>query len=94
MANPPRRPTNPMSAAEAAFKPIKKPAAPVREPLAAPNIRELVSLRIDRAVLDHFQEDGPGWQDRINDTLRRAISKNRPTPRTNDQTTTERGPHL
>ncbi|MER9070675.1 BrnA antitoxin family protein [Mesorhizobium sp. M0902] len=75
MANPPRRPTNPMSAAEAAFKPIKKPAAPVRVPSAAPNIRELVSIRIDRAVLDHFQEDGPGWQDRINDTLRRAISK-------------------
>ncbi|MER8370522.1 BrnA antitoxin family protein [Mesorhizobium sp. M0306] len=75
MANPPRRPTNPMAAAEAAFKPIKKPAVPVRETAAAPNVRELVSIRIDRAVLDHFQEDGPGWQDRINDTLRRAISK-------------------
>ncbi|RUU77211.1 hypothetical protein EOD00_37115, partial [Mesorhizobium sp. M7A.T.Ca.TU.009.01.3.1] len=24
-------------------------------------------------VLDHFQEDGPGWQDRINDALRQAI---------------------
>jgi len=23
-----------------------------------------VSLRIDRDVLDFFQEDGPGWQDR------------------------------
>ncbi|TIL97319.1 MAG: hypothetical protein E5Y64_31505 [Mesorhizobium sp.] len=75
MANPPRRPTNPMAAAEAAFKPIKKPAAPVRELSAGPNVRELVSIRIDRAVLDHFQEDGPGWQDRINDTLRRTISK-------------------
>ncbi|RWP23087.1 BrnA antitoxin family protein [Mesorhizobium sp.] len=75
MANPPRRPTNPMAAAEAAFKPVKKPAASVREPSAAPNVRELVSIRIDRAVLDHFQEDGPGWQDRINDTLRRTISE-------------------
>jgi uncharacterized protein (DUF4415 family) len=73
MANPPRRPTNPMTAAEAAFKPVKKPAAPVREPSAAPGVRELVSIRIDRAVLDHFQEDGPGWQDRINDALRQAI---------------------
>lgn len=73
MANPPRRPTNPVAAAEAAFKPIKKPAAPVREPSAAPNVRELVSIRIDRAVLEHFQQDGPGWQDRINDTLRRTI---------------------
>ncbi|TIM45121.1 MAG: hypothetical protein E5Y55_14235 [Mesorhizobium sp.] len=75
MANPPRRPTNPMAAAEAAFKPIKKPAAPVREPSAAPNVRELVSIRIDRAVLEHFQQDGPGWQDRINDTLRRTNFK-------------------
>jgi uncharacterized protein (DUF4415 family) len=64
-----------MAAAEAAFKPIKKPAAPVREPSAAPSIRELVSIRIDRAVLDYFQEDGPGWQDRINDALRKVITQ-------------------
>ncbi|WP_421914642.1 BrnA antitoxin family protein [Mesorhizobium sp.] len=75
MANPPRRPTNPMAAAEAAFKPVKKPApAPVREASAAPNVRELVSIRIDRSVLDYFQEDGPGWQDRINDALRQLVS--------------------
>ena len=65
--------TNPMAAAEAAFKPVKKPSAPIREPSSAPNVRELVSIRIDRAVLDHFQEDGPGWQDRINDALRRLV---------------------
>ena len=40
-----------------------------------PNAKELVSLRIDRDVLDHFQEDGPGWQDRINDALRKAAGK-------------------
>jgi uncharacterized protein (DUF4415 family) len=74
MATPPRRPTNPMTAAEAAFKPIKKPAAPIREAAAAPNVRELVSIRIDRAVLDYFQEDGPGWQDRINDALRQLVA--------------------
>ena len=74
MATPPRRPTNPMEAAEAAFKPIKKPAPPIREAAAAPNVRELVSIRIDRAVLDHFQEDGPGWQDRINDALRQLVA--------------------
>ncbi|TPI21368.1 BrnA antitoxin family protein [Mesorhizobium sp. B4-1-1] len=73
MATPPRRPTNPMAAAEAAFKPVKKPATPIREPATAPNVRELVSIRIDRAVLDHFQEDGPGWQDRINDALRQIV---------------------
>ncbi|MEZ2329217.1 BrnA antitoxin family protein [Mesorhizobium sp. RCC_202] len=74
MATPPRRPTSPMAAAEAAFKPAKKPAPPIREPAAAPNVRELVSIRIDRAVLDHFQEDGPGWQDRINDALRQIVA--------------------
>ena len=74
MTTPPRRPTNPMAAAEAAFKPVKKPPAPQREPSAALNARELVSIRIDRAVLDHFQEDGPGWQDRINDALRRVVA--------------------
>ncbi|ESX13065.1 BrnA antitoxin family protein [Mesorhizobium sp. M0179] len=74
MATAPRRPTNPMEAAEAAFKPVKKPAPPIREPSAAPNVRELVSIRIDRAVLDHFQEDGPGWQDRINDALRQLVA--------------------
>ncbi|TPI64524.1 BrnA antitoxin family protein [Mesorhizobium sp. B3-1-7] len=73
MATPPRRPTNPMAAAEAAFKPVKKTATPIGEPATAPNVRELVSIRIDRAVLDHFQEDGPGWQDRINDALRQIV---------------------
>ena len=62
-----------MAAAEAAFKPVKKPATPVREPSAAPNARQLVSIRIDRAVLDYFQDGGPGWQDRINEALRQAI---------------------
>jgi uncharacterized protein (DUF4415 family) len=75
MATPPRRPTNPFAAAEAVFKPAKKPVeAPPRQPSAAPNVRELVSIKIDRAVLDHFQEDGPGWQDRINDALRQLVA--------------------
>ena len=75
MATTPRRPTNPLDAAEAAFKPVKKPAPPPRPASAAPNVRELVSIRIDRAVLDYFQEDGPGWQDRINDALRTFVHK-------------------
>jgi uncharacterized protein (DUF4415 family) len=32
--------------------------------------KELVTLRIDRDVLDRFRADGPGWQTRLNDTLR------------------------
>ena len=71
-----RRPRDPRTAAEAAFKaattkPLDMPAP---KP-AVPNAKELVSLRIDRDVLDYFQEDGPGWQDRINDALRKAAGK-------------------
>lgn len=71
-----RRPINPFEAAEAAFKPAKKAAPPPAKPVsAAPEARETVSIRLDRAVLDHFQEDGPGWQDRINEALREIVSK-------------------
>ena len=31
--------------------------------------RRDVTLRIDRDVLDFFQADGPGWQERINQAL-------------------------
>ena len=34
-----------------------------------------VTWRIDRDLLDHFQADGPGWQDRINAALRKAAGK-------------------
>lgn len=40
-----------------------------------PGATELVSLRIPRDVLDHFQEDGPGWQDRIIAALRKMAGK-------------------
>ena len=62
-----------MDAAEALFKPAKQAAAPAAERPPLPNSRELVSLKIDSDVLAFFQEDGPGWQDRINDTLRLAM---------------------
>jgi uncharacterized protein (DUF4415 family) len=42
---------------------------------ALPSVKEMVSLRIDQDVLEHFQEGGPGWQDRINDALRKAAGK-------------------
>jgi uncharacterized protein (DUF4415 family) len=71
-----RRMADPRSAAEAAFKSVttKKPPEPAPMPRGAslPNAKEMVSLRIDRDVLDHFQADGPGWQDRINAALRKA----------------------
>ena len=76
MADRPRRTSDPRDRAEAAFKAATpKPAdLPSAKP-AVPHAKELVSLRIDRDVLDHFQEDGPGWQDRINDALRKAAGK-------------------
>ena len=73
MASPPRGPVNPMDAAEALFKPAKRPAAPAFVAPAVPNAKELVSIRIDSAILEYFQNDGPGWQDRLNDTLRAAL---------------------
>jgi len=69
-----RRPLNPMDAAEALFAPAKKTVAPAREAPAIPNTRELVSIKIDSTVLEYFQKDGPGWQDRINDVLRDAMA--------------------
>jgi uncharacterized protein (DUF4415 family) len=51
-----------------------KPAALAKRS-TVPNAEELVSLRIDRDILDHFQDAGPGWQDRINDALRKVIGK-------------------
>ncbi|MDF2809165.1 MAG: hypothetical protein K0S56_196 [Microvirga sp.] len=63
-------------AAEAAFKtattkPVEAPPKAEKAP-ALPGIKEQITIRIDRDVLDHFQEDGPGWQDRINAALRKA----------------------
>jgi len=74
-----RRGSDPRQAAEAAFKaattkPIAAPD-PMPKPPSLPGIKELVSLRIDRDVLDYFQEQGPGWQDRINAALRKAAGK-------------------
>ena len=69
-----RRPSDPRLAAEAAFKAATtKPPEPIpqKQP-SMPSAKEQVSLRIDRDVLDHFQADGAGWQDRINAALRKA----------------------
>jgi uncharacterized protein (DUF4415 family) len=75
----PRRPrtlNDARTEAEAAFKrtTTKVPEAPAKT-TALPGVKELVSLRIDQDVLEHFQADGPGRQDRINDALRKAAGK-------------------
>jgi uncharacterized protein (DUF4415 family) len=51
---------------------------PVEAPSKAsvvPGAKETVTLRIDQDVLEYFQQDGPGWQDRINAALRKAAGK-------------------
>jgi uncharacterized protein (DUF4415 family) len=73
-----RRPIPPdaRSAAEKAFKAATtRPAdLPAAAP-AVPGAKEQVTLRIDRDVLDYFQADGPGWQERINAALRKASGR-------------------
>ena len=34
--------------------------------------KERVSLRLDKDIIERFRADGPGWQTRMNDALRRA----------------------
>jgi uncharacterized protein (DUF4415 family) len=71
-----RRSRDPLQAAEAAFKAATtKPAEVAPKRPSIPNAKELVSLRIDRDILEHFQEGGPGWQDRINEALKKAAGK-------------------
>ena len=75
MAEPPRRRTSrdPREAAEAAFRKATAPPPPPTERRGAPpGAKEQVTLRIDRDVLDFFQKDGPGWQERIVEALREA----------------------
>jgi uncharacterized protein (DUF4415 family) len=79
MTRPPNRyrPTDALSLAEAVFKPASPPSAePVRAQRkgGARVSKELVSINLDSDLIAHFQEDGPGWQERINDALRRATS--------------------
>ena len=37
--------------------------------------KQLVSLRLSPEVLSHFKAKGPGWQTRIDNTLKSAIRK-------------------
>ena len=79
MADQPRRPrtlNDARSEAEAAFKKVttKVAEAPPRKNVV-PGVKQQVTLRLDQDVLEHFQATGPGWQDRINDALRKAAGK-------------------
>jgi uncharacterized protein (DUF4415 family) len=47
-----------------------------RGPQNAPT-KKLVSLRLSAKVLEHYKATGPGWQTRIDETLRRAVVRGR-----------------
>ena len=73
MAQTPRRPGSATERAEAAFKALTaRPEDAKPKTNTVPTGKEMVSIRIDRDVLEHFQADGAGWQDRINAALREA----------------------
>jgi uncharacterized protein (DUF4415 family) len=44
-----------------------------RGPQVSKPVKERVSLRLDPDVVAHFKRRGPGWQSRINATLRKAL---------------------
>jgi uncharacterized protein (DUF4415 family) len=47
------------------------PARPGRP--RSPDPKQLVSLRLDREVVERLREQGPGWQTRVNETLRKVV---------------------
>jgi len=74
MARQPRRPTSAKDQAEALFKTVTtKPEEIIEKPMI-PIGKETISISIDRDVLAHFQDDGPGWRDRLNIALRKAAN--------------------
>ncbi len=53
---------------------IKNRKVGQRGPQVAP-VKQQVTLRLDRDVLESFRATGTGWQSRINETLRKAVAK-------------------
>ncbi len=50
-----------------------KKAARGRPPLEYPKVQ--VTLRLDEEIVKAFREDGPGWQSRINDELKKTVKR-------------------
>ena len=49
-----------------------KPKAPVKRRGRPPSGKIMVNLRLDPEVVAKFKADGPGWQARMNEALKRA----------------------
>ena len=54
------------------FPELAASARRVRGKQKAPT-KQLISLRLDRSVVNAFKAEGPGWQSRINEALKRTI---------------------
>jgi uncharacterized protein (DUF4415 family) len=54
------------------FPELAKSAKRARGKQKAP-VKQLVSLRLDREVIDAFKSKGAGWQSLINETLKNAV---------------------
>jgi uncharacterized protein (DUF4415 family) len=44
-----------------------------RGPQKSKPVKQRVSLRLDPDIVAHFKKRGPGWQSRLNATLRKAL---------------------
>lgn len=49
---------------------FKRMRGPQKSPL-----KQAVSIRLSPEVLEHFKAGGPGWQSRINETLKEVVRK-------------------
>lgn len=43
-----------------------------------PNAKQLLTLRLDPQVIEHFRATGDGWQTRMNEALRKAAGLTAP----------------
>lgn len=50
---------------------------PKRRGLQKSPTKVQTTIRLDRDLVDHFKQDGRGWQSRINDALRSIIDNKR-----------------
>lgn len=64
----------PLSAFPELIAATRKPGRPIG---STTSDRQQVTLRLPRAVIDHFKADGPGWQTRAVDALVRATTGDR-----------------
>ena len=59
------------------FPELAASARRVRGKQKAPT-KLLVSLRLDRSVVEAFKAEGPGWQSRMNEALKQAAQSRQP----------------